>query len=89
MEETMNNGVEVLEMADENREIEVKEEKTMKPSKGFVTLVVGGIAAAAAVGAVLAIRKHKKKTFELEDIVETPNGERFEESEKNPDEDEK
>lgn len=80
MEETMNNEVEVLETADENREIEVEEEKTMKPSKGFVTLVVGGIVAAV-VGAAIVIRKRKKETSELEDIIEIRNEDKFDELE--------
>lgn len=85
MEETMNNEVEVLETADENREIEVEEEKTMKPSKGFVIFVVGAIAAAAT-GAVFAIRKHKKETSELEEIIEIRNEDPFDELEENSNE---
>lgn len=63
MEETMNNEMEVTTEVSEfegtNQET-VSYETSSGPSKGFVALVVGGIAAVA-VGAAVAIKRHKKK----------------------------
>lgn len=65
MDETMmNNEVEVMETdvlaTEETTQDIVTEEASGGPSRGFVTLVVGGIAAIA-VGTVIAIKRHKKK----------------------------
>lgn len=63
MDETMNTGVEVtteVSGAEEVTQEVMIEETSGGPSKGFVALVVGGIAAVA-VGATIAIKRHKKK----------------------------
>lgn len=63
MDETMNTGVEVateVSGAEEVTQEVTIEETSGGPSKGFVALVVGGIAAVA-VGATIAINRHKKK----------------------------
>lgn len=63
MDETMNTGVEVtteVSGAEEVTQEVMIEETSGGPSKGFVALVVGGIAAVA-VGATIAINRHKKK----------------------------
>lgn len=65
MDETMNTGVEVTtEVSGEevNQEIMI-EESSGGPSKTFVGLVVGGIAAVA-IGATVAWKRHKKKKAE-------------------------
>lgn len=63
MNETMNTGVEVTTgvsgLEGVTHEITI-EETSSGPSKGFIALVVGGIAAVA-VGATVAIKRHKKK----------------------------
>ena len=66
MDETMNTGVEVT--TDVSGEDEVSQEITIEetsggPSKTFVGLVVGGIAAVA-IGATVAWKRHKKKKAE-------------------------
>lgn len=61
MDETMNTGVEVatgVSGAEEVTQEITIEETSSGPSKGFIALVVGGIAA---VGATVAIKRHKKK----------------------------
>ena len=60
----MNNGIdevstEVSEVGDATQEVMI-EEASSGPSKGFVALVVGGIAAVA-VGVTVAVKRHKKK----------------------------
>lgn len=72
MEETMNNEVEVtteVSGAEEMTQEITIEESSAGPSKGFVALVVGGIAAAV-VGTVVAVKRHKKKKADAEDPVE-------------------
>lgn len=63
MDETMNTELEVTtevsELEDVNQDITI-DETSYGPSKGFIALVVGGIAAVA-VGATIAIKRHKKK----------------------------
>lgn len=63
MDETMNVGTEatteVSEVDGMNQNIEIND-CSDGPSKGFIALVVGGIAAVA-VGAAVAIKRHKKK----------------------------
>lgn len=63
MDDTMNTGVEVTTEVsgaeDVTQEITI-EETSGGPSKGFMALVVGGIAAAV-VGTVVAVKRHKKK----------------------------
>lgn len=66
MDETMNTGVEVT--TDVSGEDEVSQEITIEetsggPSKTFVGLVVGGIAAVA-IGATVAWKRHKKNKAE-------------------------
>lgn len=67
MDETMNTGVEVttdVSGDDEvSKEITTIEETSGGPSKTFVGLVVGGIAAVA-IGATVAWKRHKKKKAE-------------------------
>ena len=65
MDETMNTGVEVTtEVSGEEVKPEIMIEETSGgPSKTFVGLVVGGIAAVA-VGATVAWKRHKKKKAE-------------------------
>lgn len=61
MDETMNTGVEVATGVSGAEEVTQKitiEKTSSGPSKGFIALVVGGIAA---VGATVAIKRHKKK----------------------------
>lgn len=62
MDETMNTGVEVTtEVSGEEVKPEIMvEESSGGPSKTFVGLVVGGIAAVA-IGATVAWKRHKKK----------------------------
>lgn len=63
MDDTMNTGVEVeteVSGAEEVTQEVMIEETSSGPSKGFIALVVGGIAAVA-VGATVAIKRHKKK----------------------------
>lgn len=63
MDETMNTGVEVTTEVSGVEEVPQEitiEETSSGPSKGFIALVVGGIAAVA-VGATVAIKRHKKK----------------------------
>lgn len=63
MDETMNTGVEVatgVSGAEEVTQEITIEETSSGPSKGFIALVVGGIAAVA-VGVTVAIKRHKKK----------------------------
>ena len=62
MDETMNTEVEVTtEVSGEEVKPEIMvEESSSGPSKTFVGLVVGGIAAVA-VGAAVAWKRHKKK----------------------------
>ena len=73
MVETMNTGVEVT--TDVSGEDEVSQEITIEetsggPSKTFVGLVVGGIAAVA-VGATVAWKRHKKnKAKKAQEIAE-------------------
>lgn len=65
MDETMNTGVGVATGVSGAKEVTQKitiEETSSGPSKGFIALVVGGIAAVAvAVGATVATKQHKKK----------------------------
>lgn len=67
MDETMNTGVEVttdVSGKDEvSQEITTIEETSGGPSKTFVGLVVGGIAAVA-IGATVAWKRHKKNKAE-------------------------
>lgn len=65
MAETMNTGVEVTtEVSGEEVKPEIMiEESSGGPSKTFVGLVVGGIAAVA-IGATVAWKRHKKKKAE-------------------------
>lgn len=67
MDETMNTGVEVttdVSRDDEvSQEITTIEETSSGPSKTFVGLVVGGIAAVA-IGATVAWKRHKKNKVE-------------------------
>lgn len=67
MDETMNTGVEVttdVSGAEEvSQEITTIEETSGGPSKTFVGLVVGGIAAVA-IGATVAWKRHKKNKAE-------------------------
>lgn len=65
MDETMNTGVEVTtEVSGEEVKPEIMiEESSGGPSKTFVGLVVGGIAAVA-IGATVAWKRHKKKKAE-------------------------
>lgn len=63
MEETMNTGVEevtteVFETEEVDQEITIDE--TSGPSKGFIALAAGGIAAIV-VGTIVAVKRHKKK----------------------------
>lgn len=73
MDETMNTGVEVT--TDVSGEDEVSQEITIEetsggPSKTFVGLVVGGIAAIA-IGATVAWKRHKKnKTEKAQEAAE-------------------
>ena len=62
MDETMNTGVEVTTEVSGAEEVtqEVMIEETSGPSKGFVALVVGSVAAVA-IGAMVAINRHKKR----------------------------
>lgn len=65
MDETMNTGVEVgteVSGEEENQGIMI-EESSGGPSKTFVGLVVGGIAAVA-IGATVAWKRHKKNKAE-------------------------
>lgn len=63
MDDTMNTGVEVTTEVsgaeDVTQEITI-EETSGGPSKGFMALVVGGIAATV-IGTVVAVKRHKKK----------------------------
>ena len=65
MDETMNTGVEVTtEVSGEEVKPEIMIEETSGgPSKTFVGLVVGGIAAVA-IGATVAWKRHKKNKAE-------------------------
>lgn len=65
MDETMNTGVEVTtEVSEEEVKPEIMiEEVSGGPSKTFVGLVVGGIAAVA-IGATVAWKRHKKNKAE-------------------------
>ena len=67
MDETMNTGVEVTTDVSGNdevsQEIATIEETSGGPSKTFVGLVVGGIAAVA-IGATVAWKRHKKNKAE-------------------------
>ena len=67
MDETMNTGVEVTTDVSGNDEISQEitaiEETSGGPSKTFVGLVVGGIAAVA-IGATVAWKRHKKNKAE-------------------------
>lgn len=65
MDETMNTGVEVTtEVSGEEVKPEIMIEETSGgPSKTFVGLIVGGIAAVA-IGATVAWKRHKKKKAE-------------------------
>lgn len=65
MDETMNTGVEVTtEVSGEEVKPEIMvEESSGGPSKTFVGLVVGGIAAVA-IGATVAWKRHKKNKAE-------------------------
>ncbi len=67
MDETMNTGVEVTTDVSGNdevsQEITTIEETSGGPSKTFVGLVVGGIAAVA-IGATVAWKRHKKNKAE-------------------------
>lgn len=89
MDETMNTGVEVttdVSGKDEvSQEITTIEETSGGPSKTFVGLVVGGIAAIA-IGATVAWKRHKKnkaekaqesaeEDFEDDDFDEDPEAE--------------
>lgn len=66
MEETMNTGMDVSTEVSETAAQEVSvEEISSGPSKGFVALVVGGIAAAG-IGVAVMIKKHKKKKAEAQ-----------------------
>lgn len=68
MEENKNMEMEVQnEMTDmvELPPMESESNESSGPSKGFVTLVVGGLAAAVA-GGIVAFRRHKKKKLEKE-----------------------
>lgn len=73
MEDIKNNEVEVtteVSGAEEmTQEILIPKSSSEEPSKGFVALVVGGIAAAV-VGTVVAVKRHKKKKTDAEDPVE-------------------
>lgn len=63
MDETMNTGVEVTtEETGVGKEI-VIEDFSSGPSKGFVTLIAGGIVAVV-IGTAIAIKRHKKKKAE-------------------------
>ena len=65
MDETMNTGVEVTtEVSGEEVKPEIMiEESSSGPSKTFIGLVVGGIAAVA-IGATVAWKQHKKNKAE-------------------------
>lgn len=66
MDETMNTGVEVTTDVSGDDEVSQEiaiEETSGGPSKTFVGLVVGGIAAVA-IGATVAWKRHKKKKAE-------------------------
>lgn len=80
MDDTMNTGVEVTTEVsgaeDVTQEITI-EETSGGPSKGFMALVVGGIAAAV-VGTVVAVKRHKKKKAS-ESAVEEYKGEDLDE----------
>lgn len=63
MEENMNNEVEVtteVSGAEEVTQDIAIEDSSSGPSKGFMALVAGGVAAVV-VGTVIAIKRHKKK----------------------------
>lgn len=68
MEENKNMEMEVQNETTDMMEIPPMESKESSgPSKGFVTLVVGGLAAAVA-GGIVAFRRHKKKKLENEEF---------------------
>lgn len=63
MEENMNNEVEVTTEVSGAEEVTQEitiEDSSSVPSKGFMALVAGGVAAVV-VGTVIAIKRHKKK----------------------------
>lgn len=63
MEENMNNEVEVTTEVSGAEEVTQEitiEDSSSGPSKGFIALVAGGVAAVV-VGTVIAIKRHKKK----------------------------
>lgn len=89
MDETMNTGVEVT--TDVSGDDEVSQEITIEetsggPSKTFVGLVVGGIAAVA-IGATVAWKRHKKKKAEKAQEAAEEDFEDDEFYEEDPDED--
>ena len=88
MDETMNTGVEVTtEVSGEEVKPEIMiEESSGGPSKAFVGLVVGGIAAVA-IGAAVAWKRHKKKKAEKAQEVAEEDFEDDEFYEENLDED--
>lgn len=67
MDETMNTTTEVTTEVSELGGLSQEIEETSGPSKGFVALVVGGIAAAA-VGVAVAVKRHKKKKADESEI---------------------
>lgn len=73
MDDTMNTGVEVVTTDVSGEEVKPEimiEETSSGPSKTFVGLVVGGIAAVA-VGATVAWKRHKKnKAKKAQEIAE-------------------
>lgn len=71
MGETMNTGIEVTTEVSGTEDVtqEIIIEETSGPSKGFIALVVGGIAAVA-VGATVAINRHKKKKAAVQEKEE-------------------
>lgn len=89
MDETMNTGVEVMTDVSGDNEVSQEiaiEETSGGPSKTFVGLVVGGIAAVA-IGATVAWKRHKKKKAEKAQEAAEEDFEDDEFYEEDPDED--
>lgn len=74
MDETMKNETEVMaetlsDVIDDMSREDITSAITGGPSKGFMALVVGGVAAIA-IGAVVAVKRHKNKKASDQDLVE-------------------